>query len=245
MGLGSGTFLRSQRPSAIKLQPGERMKQRIIAIFMITTLLSACSGAPANTTLEPIQTDAPVMTTGTASAPMETSAPLIASETAASTEAASNPKLPAASFESQTYVNEEVGFALDYPAGWTVNETVVGPRGTQVQFLSSPELAEAATLPEGATRLNATIYQWDPKNDLAAYVAHRKTAWEASGFQILEEEQVLLELGLPAVQFTVQTPEAQTIFLFTALGDQCLELSGEGDLELVKEIVGRLRPISQ
>jgi hypothetical protein len=222
------------------------MKLLLIAIFTIMTLLSACSGAPANTTPEPVQTDLPALPSETAIPPMDTAVPVIPSETAqAPTEPASNPKLPAASFEAQTYVNGEVGFALDYPAGWTVNEVVVGPRGTQVQFLSSPELAEAATLPEGATRVNATIYQWDPKNDLAAYVANRKTAWQASGFQILEEEQVVLELGLSAVQLTVQTPDAQSIFLFAALGDQYLELSGEGDLELVKEIVGRLRPISR
>jgi hypothetical protein len=222
------------------------MKQRFIAIFMIMAFLPACSGAPATATLEPIQTDAPVLTTDTAPAPAETPALVIPSDTPpAPTEVPPNPKLPAASFEAQTYVNEDVGFALDYPSGWTVHETVVGSRGTQVQFLSSPELAEAATLPEGATRVTATIYQWDPKNDLAAYVANRKIAWEASGFQILEEEQAVLELGLPAVQLTVQTPDTRAIFLFAALGDQYLELNGEGDLELVKEIVGRLRPISQ
>ena len=54
----------------------------------------------------------------------------------------------------------------------------------------------------------------------------------------------MLELGLPAVRFTVQTPEANMVFLVTALEDQYLVLSGEGDLELVKEIVQRVRPIS-
>lgn len=122
---------------------------------------------------------------------------------------------------------------------------MVGERGSQVQFLSSPELAEAATLPEGATRVSATVYQWDPKNDLAAYVAQRKTAWEASGFTILEEEELILEQGLPARQFTLQTPEAVAVFLITTLGDQYLVLGGEGDLELVKEIVQRVRPISR
>ena len=228
------------------------MNRLFIVFLLVMTLLSACSSNPANTTLEPVQTDAPVQTdiplmpSDTASASTETAAPLPASETpSAPTEAAPNPKLPAAPFEAETYVNEEAGFALDYPAGWTVNEMVVGPRGTQVQFLSSPELAEAATLPEGATRLNAMIYQWDPKNDLAAFVANQKSAWEASGFSILEEEQRVLELGLPAVQLTVQAPESPVVYLIAALGDQYLVLSGEGDLELVKEIVGRLRPISR
>jgi hypothetical protein len=121
---------------------------------------------------------------------------------------------------------------------------VVGDRATQAQFLSSPDLANATTLPAGATRVSATVYQWDPKNDLAAYVANRKAAWEGSGFQILEEEQLVLDLGLPAVRLTVQTPESQAMFLFAAIGEQYLEVSGEGDLFLVNEIVRRVRPIS-
>lgn len=221
------------------------MKQLFFTLLLGMTLLSACTGAPANTTLEPVQTDAPLIASDTAPTPTETSIPAIPSDTAsAPTEAAPNSKLPAASFEAQPYINETAGFALDIPAGWTVNEMVIGDRGSQVQFLSSPELAEAATVPAGATRVNATIYQWDPKNDLAAFVANQKSAWESSGFTILEEEQRVLELGLPAVQFVLQTPEAQTVFLIAALGDQYLVLSGEGDLELAKEIVGRVRPIS-
>lgn len=157
---------------------------------------------------------------------------------------AAQAKLPAAPFDAQTYINEEAGFALDYPTGWTVNEVTVGSRGTQIQFLSNPALAEAAAIPAGETRLSATLYQWDPKNDLDAYIENRKNAWSASGFTILEEQPLTLELGLPAVQFTLQTPESQAVFLITALEDQYLELAGEGDLDLVKQIVQRLRPIS-
>jgi hypothetical protein len=208
------------------------MKQLIFTVLLMMTLLSACAGAPANTTLEPVQTDIPALPSDTAPAPTPT-------------EAAPNPKLPAASFEAEPYVNESAGFALDIPAGWTVNEQVLGPRGTQIQFLSAPELALVPVVPEGGTRVNATIYQWDPKNDLSAFVAQQKTAWEASGVTILEEEPLTLELGLPAARFHVQAPDAQLIFLMTALGDQYLVLSGEGDLELVKEIVGRVRPISR
>jgi hypothetical protein len=153
-------------------------------------------------------------------------------------------KLPAAPFDAQVYANEQAGFALDYPTGWTVNEMVVGSRGTQIQFLSRPDLAEAAAIPQGETRLSATIYQWDPRNDLPAYVQHMKDAWTASGFTILDEQQLTLELGLPAVLFTVQTPDAQVLFLVTALQDQYLVIGGEGNLDLVKQIVERLRPIS-
>ena len=216
------------------------MKRLIFGLVLTMTLLSACGAAPGNTTLEPVQTQPPALPSDTVAPPTETPVPVIPTDTAV----APNPKLPAAPFEAQTYVNQEAGFALDYPSGWTVNEMVVGPRGVQVQFLSSPELAEAPVVPQGSTRVNATIYQSDPKNDLAAFVANQKTAWEASGITILEEEQLVLELGLPAVRFHVQAPDADLVFLIAAVGDQYLVLSGEGDLELVKEIAGRVRPIS-
>jgi hypothetical protein len=223
----------------MKFNPGENMKRWILALMLMMTLLSACAGAPANTIPEPVQTEAPAIPSDTAPA-----VPVLPSETTAPTEALPNPKLPAASFEAQPYINETAGFALDIPVGWMVNEMVLGDRGTQVQFLSSPDLAEAPVVPEGATRVNATIYQWDPKNDLAAFVAQQKSAWESSGITILEEEQLVLDLGLPAVRFRVQAPDADLIFLMTALQDQYLVLSGEGDLTLVNEIVSRVRPIS-
>ena len=125
-----------------------------------------------------------------------------------------------------------------------MNEVVVGPRGTQVQFLSAPEVADMPVVPEDATRLNATVYEWEPKNDLAAYIANWQTSWAASGFTVLEEQELVLELGLPAMQYMIQTPDADVVFLVTAIGDQYLVLSGEGNLELVKEIVQRVRPIS-
>jgi hypothetical protein len=199
----------------------------VIMLFVIAACGAPQPEIPAPTAL-PTQTEIPPTTT-----------PLPPTETAAP-----QGKLPAAPFDAQVYINEEAGFALDYPTGWTVNETVVGPRGTQIQFLSRPDLAEAAIIPEGETRISAVIYQWDPKNDLSAYVQHMKEAWTGSGFTILEEQELTLELGLPAVLFTVQTPDTQTVFLVTALKDQYLVVAGEGDLDLVKQIVERLRPIS-
>lgn len=207
------------------------MKRATFIIFVIVLWLATCQApTPDTPDVLPLPTNVPAMET--AVPPTPTEAPV------------SKGKLPAPPFEAQTYVNDEAGFALDIPATWTINQGVVGDRGTQIQFLSSPDLANLESMPEGATRLNATIYQWDPKNDLAAYVAHWKTAWDASGFTILDEEELILEQGLHAVQFTVQTPESQVVFLVTALKDQYLVLSGEGSLDLVRQIVGRLRPIS-
>jgi hypothetical protein len=155
-------------------------------------------------------------------------------------------KIPAASFESQTYVDEATGFALDYPANWTVTQSTVGDRGSQTMLLSKPEIAELADVPEGETRVTVAVNQWDPKNDLAAYVDTRKTAWESSGFTILEEDEPVLDLGLAAKQFVIQTSDGkQALFLFAAVGEQYVTVSGEGDMNLVKEIASRLRPISK
>lgn len=211
------------------------MKRATLIVFVLVLWLATCR-APEPNMVEPIA----VVPTQTSMPATETTAP-----PTPTAEAVSQGKLPASSFDSQPYINEEAGFALDIPTGWTINEVVVGPRGTQIQFLSNPELADAAVIPAGETRVNATIYDWDPKNDLAAYVQHRKEAWEASGFSIIEEQPLNLELGLPAVLFTVQTPDTQAVFLLTALNDRYLEISGEGDLELVKTIAQRVRPISQ
>jgi hypothetical protein len=179
-----------------------------------------------------------------ATVPTQTDIPATATPLPLSVTSSPVAKLPAAPFDAQVYANEQAGFALDYPAGWTVNERVVGPRGTQIQFLSKPELAEAATIPEGETRISGTIYQWDPKNDLPAYIQHMKEAWSASGFTIVDERELTLELGLPAVLYTVQTPDGQAVFLVTALKDQYLVIAGEGNLDLTRQMLLRLRPIS-
>ena len=216
------------------------MKRLTLAVLVMALWLAGCS-APEQTPA-PVATSEPVESVDSGMpVPQDGNEPV-------STEMIVVPegKIPAAPFESQTYINETVGFALDYPASWTVTESMMGDRGSQMLLLSSPEIADLAVLPEGATRVSVTVNQWDPKNDLAAFVETRKTAWDASGFTILEEEDLVLDLGLSARQFVVQTPDGlNALFLFAAIGDQYLSISGEGDMALVKEITLRLRPISK
>ncbi len=83
----------------------------VIMIFVIAACGAPQPEIPAPVAL-PTQTELPP--TATPLPPAETVAP--------------QGKLPAAPFDAQVYINEEAGFALDYPTGWTVNETVVGSR---------------------------------------------------------------------------------------------------------------------
>jgi len=146
------------------------------------------------------------------------------------------------SFDPAVYQDGANGFALDYPAGWTVDPGgPVGSRGSQAQLMS-PGTSEAS-LAEGGSRVTLTIYTWDPKNDLAAYVAQRKIAWDSSGFLLVSENSRALSDGRDVVSFRVLSPEKQeAFFLFTTAGEKYLQIAGEGDLTLVEEIAGTLRP---
>ena len=147
------------------------------------------------------------------------------------------------SFTPATYTDESAGIALDYPAEWTLDpSSQVGVRGAQAVLLSPGTTLE--TLAEGGTRVSLITYIWDPKNDLDAYVAQRKVAWEASGFAITREEQRQLADGRAAYVFVINTPEQPSFTLFTTVGEDYLQISGDGDLALAEEIARTLRPLN-
>ena len=137
---------------------------------------------------------------------------------------------------------------LDYPAAWTADAPQAGgDRGYFAQITSWPrnpgELPEF--VPEGGTILSITVLLWDPKNDLDAFITTRKEGWAASGYEILDEQESNLAGNWRAFRYEIQTPVETTLFLFTTIGDRYLVLSGSGDLDLLSEIVGTLRPIDQ
>jgi hypothetical protein len=115
-------------------------------------------------------------------------------------------------------------------------------RGGQALLLSPGTTAE--TLADGGTRVSLVTYVWDPKNDLDAYVAQRKTAWDASGFTITREEQWQLAGGRTAYIFVINTPEQPTFTLLTTVGEDYLQIGGDGDAALLEEIARTLRPLS-
>ena len=139
------------------------------------------------------------------------------------------------SFAAASYRNTEVGFELDHPAVWTASDlTVLGDRGSTIQFTAAD-----------GTVTSLTIYRWDPTGDLAAYVAHRKDAWSASGMVLLSEQAMTLAGDRPGVRFVIQSAEGQQVFFFfTPFGDRYLELAGPGDPALLAEVAATIRPVS-
>ena len=148
------------------------------------------------------------------------------------------------SFVSATYTDEVNGFKLDYPADWSLQpNTAIGSRGSQAQLLSPGTTAE--TLAPGGTRLSITVYQWDPRHDLAAFVTQRRAAWDAGGSKLLSEAKGDLMDGRKAMDFVVEGPDGlKSYFLFTDLGEQYLQIAGEGDLALIGEIANTFRPLN-
>ena len=144
------------------------------------------------------------------------------------------------SFIPETYRMVEIGFEFQYPESWMLDEGVLGSRAFGVSLTSWQHPAgQIDQVPEGESILSVTVYQWDPKNDLDAYLQTRmRGAWSASGIQILSEEEVTLGGDQRAVVFMVRSEAnlEEAFFLATLAGDEYLVLSGSGDLELLKEI---------
>ncbi len=212
------------------------MKRKLVVIIVMLLSLwgmTACSSgegvdAPLNSpTIEPGE-DAQVELT---EEPVVTSTEQVPVEEVTTTQA------PGLSFNAEVFVEESAGVQFSYPTGWTVGpREVIGERGAQAALLSPGSTLEQ--LADGGTRIILTTYQWDPSNHLEAYITQRKQAWEASGFNVLGEEAVSLADGRKVQCFTVETADGnQVVFAFLNAGEDYLQVSGDGDLELALEII--------
>jgi hypothetical protein len=150
------------------------------------------------------------------------------------------------SLEPATYRDASAGFEFDYPSSWTADSPQVGgDRGTISQITSwsrvPGELPES--VPDGETILSISVLMWDPKYALDEFVAARKEGWKMSEYELLLEEKVALAGDQDVYRFVIQTPWGQDFYLITTAGDRYLLLSGSGDMDLLGEIAGTLRPI--
>jgi len=195
-------------------------------LLLLSSAFSAC-GSPASTFPEPLPTIL------IPSRPAETDI--------------STPLVPSTSFEPAVYSDPILGIELDYPRGWMLDFAQGGERASQAQISSWQHSSgdPVTGRPEGSTLVNVTTYLWEPQNDLAAYIAQRKLAWGSSGFGVLSEEWITLKDGWRAVVLMVQFPEGPAFYLFTYVGSSYVEVSGEGDLDLVRQIALTLRPLGR
>jgi hypothetical protein len=142
------------------------------------------------------------------------------------------PAAAALPFEAATFRSDPFGFEFDYPAAWTIsNLGGIGSRGSATQFLEGDRIA-----------MQMAFYLWDPRNDLAAYIDHWRTAWTASGMTLLAEEDWLLDTDHPAASFVIQGQGGEeAYFFYTTIADRYLELSGDQEIDLLAAIAGTMR----
>lgn len=206
------------------------MNIRVIGVISVIFTLSACTPFSAKSPAEPLPDPA---------VSEQTAEPLPAEPP----EVTESPQiLPAGelSFSPEIYQNADTGFTLRYPRSWMVEESIFGSRASGAVFTSWQHPAgQIEPIPADGSILSATFYQWDPKNDLDAYVQTRmKDAWAASGIKVLSEEAVQLAGNRRAALFTVRSEAdgEEAFFLATLAGGDYVVLSGTGDLALLREI---------
>lgn len=220
-------------------------KQILFLVPILAVWLAGCAGAAA-TTPAPIKTDPAPVPSETVVLPEPTATePAVVEEPAPTQPPEPTHAVPVTSL----YRDDLAGYELDYPVGWMLEASAeVGSRASQATLASWGHVPGDVVTerPSDSTLVTLLVYQWDPKRDLAAYVAQRKLAWEASDFVILREENLTLSGLQPAQAFVIETPDKlQAFFLFTMVGDAYLQVSGDGNLDLVREIALTTRVFSQ
>lgn len=219
-------------------------KPTLILVILLASLLAACAFAIPTATL-PASTQTMPQPEATATEIAVVTEPTSVVEPTATL----LPEPTHAAPETALYRDDQAGFELDYPVGWMLEaSTEVGSRGSQGTLTSWGHTPGDVVTdrPANSTLVTLTVYQWDPKNDLAAFVTQRKLAWEASGFVVLSDEALTLSGLQPAQSFVIETPDKlHAFFLFTVVGDAYLQISADGDLAQARQIAITLRVFSQ
>lgn len=145
---------------------------------------------------------------------------------------------------SNTYRDEDLGFAFDYPGGWAIAYQEGQSRGRFFQFAREdfqPD-PDAGGLPEGEILLQVTVLNWDPKEDLEAFLEVRRQAWDSSGIEVLAEERWSWDGEIPAATFILKGIDGQqSLIIFTYAGDRYLTFSTTDDFQVVEDAAHTLR----
>jgi hypothetical protein len=204
---------------------------RILSALLLLALLAACS---------PALTPSPVpAATDPASAPVDMDMPLPPADGEPATAV---PEMIVA--EALSHTDETYAYTFDYPLTWSLDPVAFGERAPGgYQLTSWPhEPGMVSEVPADGTLMNILVQLWDPKADLPAFVAQRKTAWDASGIQVVFEESLTLANGQPAVEFVTRAQDGSSgYFYFSVIGEDYLVASGSGDLEAIRLVARSLR----
>ncbi len=145
---------------------------------------------------------------------------------------------------SNTYWDEDLGFAFDYPGDWAVAYQEGQSRGRFFQFAREdfqPD-PDAGGLPVEEILLQVTILNWDPKWELEVFLEVRRQAWDSSGIEVLSEKRWSWDGEIPAATFILKGVDGQqSLIIFTYAGDRYLTFSTTDDFQVVEDAARTLR----
>jgi hypothetical protein len=231
------------------------LARRVAALTLLLGLVVACSqptalpepdsGAAGDAAGAAADADAPSVRAGVSAgaeaggreggvvdiAPLATETPSV-TETPAPTEI---PDPIGVITDTATYVDATIGYAIDYPASWTLDAI----EGSQVTMTSyDPATTGGTGLLPGQARVEIVPDLLYTDTSLDEMVA----ATRLSG-AVLDEETRELADGIPAVRLLLTGPiGGEMLQMLTVINDRGLRVQGLGDLALFDPIARTLRP---
>ncbi|MGH2522344.1 MAG: TolB family protein [Anaerolineales bacterium] len=140
--------------------------------------------------------------------------------------------------DTQTYHNTEVGFELDYPAGWVADTT--GISNGVILWSRKPEGPGTDGVPADVTKIDV-LGMPDVPQTLDALVAQQKESLANSNGTVLSEERLQLPSGLEAVRMRL-SGFGESLALFAIVNGHPVILAAYGDLSRFDEVARTLRP---
>lgn len=210
------------------------MKHKLLYLLVLPMLALITSCAPVQTQVD--DSPPPVVDVEPVAVDMGMPVPSVDGEPASNV-----PEMIA--IELTTHTDETYGYTFDYPSAWMLDAVAFGsraPGGYQLTSWQHEPGMISEMLPDG-TVVNILVQFWDPKADLSAFIAQRRSAWLNSGIEIVFDESVKLAGEKPAREFVTTSQGERGYTLFTTLGENYLVVSGTGDLEAVRKVAWSLR----
>ncbi len=140
---------------------------------------------------------------------------------------------------AQTYRNDTIGFEVDYPAGWIVEEA----GDTDIMWSERLTGPGHDGVPGNVVKIDITT-EPNTTMTLEELAARQKQIIADNNGQILLEEAITLPSGLKAVRLGV-SGFGESVTLWTVINGHPVMLTGFGDLARFDEVANTLQPIQQ
>lgn len=159
--------------------------------------------------------------------------------------------------KTSTYQDSMVGFELDYPANWRINN--VNDKNKQSSYVYSVTLISwtpsqdpqncfkcQSVFPAGGTKIDIVVFNSGVTTlNEAILLRKREFAQAGLGQKVLTAETWTLNKGLIAQRWLVESQSGQSAELIAAINKRTVILGGLGDYVLFDAVARTLRRVSK